>query len=102
MRPLIQPVLQPRDEGFAADDPYVRRYWTAAVGASTVADLLRLIQAARLGRTIRRPVSLSVLAILGLVEQVGGVVGVVDRVPPLTGELVRRLPPGLRRELAGG
>ncbi len=98
VRPVTVPVSGER--GYSLIDPYVRRYWTAALGPSAVADLLRLGAAAERRRQIRRPHQLSVLLTEGLVARHGPLVLVVDRVPALPAHLARRLPARLRRELS--
>lgn len=99
VRPSLTPQLLP-GRGVSPDAPYVRRYWTAAVGPTAVRDLLRLIQAAKDGDSMRRPVTLPLLAATGLVLEHDGAVFVRDRVPPVPGHLMNKLPPALRRELA--
>jgi hypothetical protein len=80
------------------DDPYIRRFWTAAIGAGAVADLLRLATAARRDRSLRRPHSLPALIRAGLVRIVDHRLEVRTRVPLLPPPLVRRLPPRVRRD----
>jgi hypothetical protein len=104
-RPLIRPVLVPGCAGHRPDDPAVRRFWTAAIGPSAVADLLRLIAAARVGAVIREPLRLALLAGEGLCRRGGRVVLVGDHVPFLGERQLRRIHPGLRgeyRSLASG
>lgn len=102
-RPWIHPVLIPvkPETGHRLVDPYVRRYWTAALGPSAISDLLRLGAAARTGKSLRRPLRLSVLLTEGLVAQQGVTVFVGDRIPSLPARHLQRLPPKLRRELDG-
>ncbi|MFV1963285.1 MAG: hypothetical protein ACC658_15815, partial [Acidimicrobiia bacterium] len=46
VRPVV-PVRLSKSEGrFRPSDPYVRRFWVAAIGPSAVAELLRLVRAA--------------------------------------------------------
>lgn len=99
-RPYVEAVLARWDAGLDPAGRYVRRYWTAAIGAPAVADLLRLIQAAKRGRPIRRPVHSAHLARVGLVIPVGSRLVVRSTVPPLPPDFIRALPPWLRRELA--
>lgn len=103
-RSWIKPVLIPIriDAGYHLVDPYVRRYWTAALGPSAIADLLRLGAAARAGSSIRRPLRLSALLSEGLVAQRGATVFVGDRVPAVPQHYLRRLPVKLREELDNG
>jgi hypothetical protein len=97
---MVRPGLWKSPGGYPPDHNYVRRYWTAAIGAGAVADLLRLMQAAKRGRSIRRPVSTPVLARSGLIVGRGARLYVRSTVPPLPKELLRRLPPSLRQEIA--
>jgi hypothetical protein len=98
-RRWIEPLLGV-DAGIGHDpaDPAVRRFWTAIVGPGAVADLLRLVAAARLGRLIRQPTHLGVLAAEGLVERRAGTVVAPPRIPHLTEAHIRRLTPSLRAE----
>jgi hypothetical protein len=99
LRRFVWPGLWPNDPGgYAPDHPYVRRYWTAVLGPGAVADLLRLITAARRGLPIRQPLHLAELARAGLVRFGDGRVWVRDMVPPLSAAHLRRLPPALRGE----
>lgn len=86
--------------GVAVDDPYVRRFWVAAVGAGAVADLLRLVGAGRRKQTVRRPLYLHVLAASGLALVMRSEIAVPDPLPVLPAAEVRRLPAALRREHA--
>lgn len=99
-RSLIRPRLAPPGEGFPPDHPYVRRFWTAAIGPGAVADLLRLTAAARQGGALRRPVHLASLAREGLVGFQRGDLWVRPVVPPLSTAQLRRLPSFLRAEHA--
>jgi hypothetical protein len=70
-RPLVAPLLWTRrleGPGYPPDHPYVRRYWTAVLGPGAVADLLRLMTAARRGCSLLEPLHLSTLARAGLVR----------------------------------
>jgi hypothetical protein len=98
-RPFVRPRLWDTGlGGLAMDHPYIRRFWTAAIGAGAVADLLRLATAARRDRSLRRPHSLPALIRAGLVRIVDGRIEVCGRVPLLPTHLVRRLPPRVRRD----
>jgi len=100
-RAFIHPRVWNADaHGFPADHPYVRRYWTAAIGAGAVADLLRLATAARRDRSLRQPRYLPPLIRAGLASVRNGEVHVRTRIPQLPPHLIRRLPPRLRREHA--
>lgn len=93
-------LLDDRSDGLAAVDPYVRRFWTAVIGPGAVADLLRLITAARVGRQIPRPRHLSDLIRCGLIAHHRKVIWVTESIPVVPDHLVRRMPPFLRREHA--
>jgi hypothetical protein len=100
-RPLVAPLLWTDHleiSGYRPDHPYVRRYWTAVLGPGAVADLLRLITAARRGRSLPEPLHLAELARAGLVRFEPGRVWVRETVPPLSPRHLRRLPPALRGE----
>jgi hypothetical protein len=100
-RPLVIPLLWTdhlEASGYPPDHPYVRRYWTAVLDPGAVVDLLRLITAARRGRSLREPLHLGELARAGLVRFEPGQVWVGETVPPLSACQVRRLPPVLRGE----
>jgi len=99
-RPMVRPRLWMAPGGYPADHEYVRRYWTAAVGAGAVADLLRLMQAAKRRRSIRRPVNTPTLARSGLIVGRDSQLYVRSTVPPLPPELMVRLNPSLRREVS--
>lgn len=98
-RHQISPRLLPAEPRLGLDPshPYVRTYWTAAVGPGAVADLLRLIAAARRKETIPHPLYLPVLCREGLVHHAGRSVWVRGLVPPLRRRRLSRLSPTLRR-----
>ncbi|MFQ5948534.1 MAG: hypothetical protein ACE5KX_06720 [Acidimicrobiia bacterium] len=80
------------------NDPYIRRFWTAVIGPGAVADLLRLVTAAKKRIQIRRPLYLGVLAREGLVRAENGRLWIRPTIPPLSVTHARRLPPLLRQE----
>ena len=82
--------------GFAPSHPYVRTYWTAAIGPGAVAELLRVIAAAHRKWSIPHPLFLPVLCREGLVHYASGTVWVRDMVPPLGVRQLSLLPPALR------
>ena len=84
--------------GHAPDDPSVRRFWTAVLGPSAVADLLRLTAAAVAGRRILEPIRLAHLAAEGLVIRSGSIVLVRPTIPHLSPNHLKRLRPELRVE----
>ena len=71
-------------------DPYVRKYWTAAIGPQAVADLMRLVRAAERGQRIRRPVRLAVIIETGLGFWVGGELFVSRHIPQPPDHLLPR------------
>lgn len=61
-RPLVTVRVVPGPaDGIDPSDPYVRRFWVAAIGPAAVTDLLRLCAAAHRGREIPQPLSLPML-----------------------------------------
>lgn len=100
-RPDITPARWPvgsSGAGFATDDPYVRRFWTAAIGQGAVADLMRLAVAAKRDRSLLLPESLGILLREDLARWVNGKLFVRVIIPPLAPAQERRLSPGLKRE----
>jgi hypothetical protein len=93
--------LQPLVGGVDPAHAYVRAYWTAVIGASAVADLLRLVAAARRSRTIPHPLFLHVLTAEALVHHHGGAIWVHGTVPPLGRRQIGRLSPALKRAHPG-
>lgn len=87
----VQPI--PGGSGFEPSDPYVRKFWVAALGPSAVAELLRLINAASKGEEVRLPRYLPHLLRAGLVELRDGSLAVVQRVPPVPREMRWRFSP---------
>lgn len=84
--------------GFPTQHPYVRRFWTAAIGPGAVADLMRLAIAAQRGRSLPLPPTVTLLSREGLVAWSGGRLLARLVVPPVPERHLRRMPPGLRRE----
>ena len=83
--------------GFAPDDPYVRRWWTCAIGPSAVADLLRLVRAGSDGPVeLPRPGALDRLVAAGLVLGFGTRIVVPLPIRPVLPPLDRRIPHRLR------
>jgi hypothetical protein len=93
-------LLEDRLDGVAAQDPYVRRFWTAVIGPGAVADLLRLITAGRTEKPILRPGHLSDLIRCGLIAHHRKAIWLTESIPVVPAHLVRRMPPFLRREHA--
>ncbi|HZD22606.1 MAG TPA: hypothetical protein VE569_04295, partial [Acidimicrobiia bacterium] len=86
--------------GVEPSDPYVRRFWVAALGPGAVAELLRLISAAGKGEEVRLPRHLPHLLRAGLVSIVEGTLAVASRVPRVPAEMRWRFPPDLAAEHA--
>ena len=92
--------LEPRPGGFAPSDPYVRRFWVAAIGSSAVAELLRLVRAAEKGEGVRLPRTLPILLRVGLVKAETSGLVVFDHIPVVPVEMRWRFPPSLGAEHA--
>ena len=86
------------DSRFAPSDPYVRRFWVAAIGPSAVAELLRLVQAGSKGEDVRLPRYLPTLIRCGLAKIESDAIVVGDRIPEVPAELRWRFPPSLAAE----
>jgi hypothetical protein len=84
--------------GFPSHHPYVRKFWTAAIGPGAVADLMRLAVAAQRGRSLPLPTSLSLLSREGLVSWSRGQLLTGTSVPPVPNRHIRNMTPALRRE----
>ena len=98
-RITVQPaVWSERPPGFPTQHPYVRRFWTAAIGSGAVADLMRLAVAAQRGRPLLLPTSTALLIQEGLVSWSRGRLLARVSVPPVPERHLRRMPPSLRRE----
>ena len=101
IRPSVSCVLGPAPSpALPPTDPYVRRYWVAAVGPTAVADLLRMHVAARQARALKRPIGLHMLLEAGLVHALDGRIVVPEKVRLLGRRQIIRLNPRLRREHA--
>jgi hypothetical protein len=97
-RPLLAVRTEEQPSGFSPEDPYVRRYWVAAIGAGAVADLLRLIRAGRDADCVPLPRWLPVLMSADLVRVDEGNLVVPDRLPEVPARYRRRFSPGLREQ----
>ncbi len=95
---MIPVRLEPRPGDFAPSDPYVRRFWVAAIGSSAVAELLRLVRAAEKGEGVRLPRTLPTLLRAGLVKAETAGLVVFDHVPMVPSELRWRVPAVLAAE----
>lgn len=98
VRPTVPVVPSSGDGEFDPSDPYVRRFWVAALGPGAVAELLRLVRAARRGEDVRLPRHLPLLLRVGLVWTDQGTLVVVDRLPVVPSELRWRFPPVVAAE----
>ncbi len=71
VRPFVRPHLYPQpdraDTWWHVTSPLVRTHWTAVIGPTAVADLLRLVAAAQRGIAIRAPHGLRALVTEGIV-----------------------------------
>jgi hypothetical protein len=85
--------LIPCDNGIEPSDAYVRRFWVAALGPGAVAELLRLVSAARKGEEVRLPRHLPQLLRAGLVSVVDGTLAVVERLPEVPSDMRWRFTP---------
>lgn len=100
VRPTVPVRLLPSESGLDASDPYVRRFWVAALGPGAVAELLRLVSAAGKGEEVRLPRHLPQLLRTGLVTVVDGTLAVPERIPPVPPEMRWRFPPDLAAQHA--
>lgn len=98
MRPTVPVRIISSGTGFAPNDPYIRRFWVAAIGPGAVAELLRLVQAGLKGEDVRLPRSLPTLTKAGLTRIEPGAIAVVDKIPVVPQELRWRFPPSLAAE----
>ena len=96
-RPLYLVTVRKTRHGFVPTHLYVRRFWSAVLGAGAVADLMRIVQAGLRGNSLRRPVHLPLLLSAGLVRVDGNMITVRDRVPRLHPGAVALLGPTLRQ-----
>ncbi len=97
-RPVVPVELSSGEEGFKPSDPYVRRFWVAAIGPGAVTELLRLVRAAGKGEEVRLPRHLPTLIKAGLVTISDGALVVHGCLPVVPHELRWRFPPNLAQE----
>ena len=100
VRPVVPVTLEARADGRHFSDPYVRRFWVAAIGSDAVVELLRMVRAAEKGEGVRLPRHLPTLLRAGLVKATTGSLVVSKRVPEVPRELRWRFPPSLANEHA--
>lgn len=100
IRPTVPVRLIETESGLEVSDPYIRRFWVAALGPGAVAELLRLISAAGKGEEVRLPRHLPQLLRAGLVRIVDGNLAVEQRVPIVPAEMRWRFPPDVAAQHA--
>lgn len=100
IRPTVPVRLIPSDDGVEASDPYVRKFWVAALGPGAVAELLRLVSAAGKGEEVRLPRHLPQLLRTGLVSVVEGCLAVPERIPRVPAEMRWRFTPDIAADHA--
>ncbi|MFP3881985.1 MAG: hypothetical protein ACLFWH_06660 [Actinomycetota bacterium] len=100
IRPTVPVRLIPSDDGVEASDPYVRKFWVAALGPGAVAELLRLVSAAGKGEEVRLPRHLPQLLRVGLVSVVESCLAVPERIPRVPAEMRWRFTPDIAADHA--
>ena len=98
-RTRISPRLWPAPliESVDPTHPYVRAYWSAIVGTSAVADLMRMIVAASRTASLPHPLFVPVLTREGLVHHSREHMFVHATIPPLGPRQLAQLSPRLKR-----
>lgn len=94
-RPVVPVRLEQGTGQHSPTDPYVRRFWVAAIGSEAIAELLRLVRAAEKGEGVRLPRSLPTLLRFHLARAESSGLIVFNRVPAVPRELRWRFPPSL-------
>lgn len=100
IRPTVPVRLIESSHGIEPSDPYVRKFWVAALGPGAVAELLRLISAAGKGDEVRLPRYLPHLLRARLVTIVDGTLAVSALVPRVPPQMRWRFPPDLAAQHA--
>lgn len=90
--------LEDRPGELHASDPYVRRFWVAAIGPDAVAELLRIIRAGEKGESVRLPRNLPALLRTGLLKASSEGLIASSRLPIVPRELRWRFTPALNSE----
>jgi hypothetical protein len=98
IRPVVPVQLEARPGELDASDPYVRRFWVAAIGPDAVAELLRIVRAAEKGEAVRLPRNLPALLRTGLVRASSEGLIVSNRLPVVPREMRWRFTPALMSE----
>jgi hypothetical protein len=99
IRPTVPARLAEAETGLVdVGDPYVRRFWVAAIGPSAVAEVMRVTRAAEKGEDVRLPRHLPMFLRLGFVRVSDGCLIVPSKLPVVPPELRWRFPPGLAAE----
>ena len=97
-RPIVPVRLEDGGGVISATDPYVRRFWVAAIGSEPVAEMLRLVRAAEKGEGVRLPRHLPVLLRSRLVRAESRGLVAYRSVPTVPRQLRWRFPPTLAAE----
>jgi hypothetical protein len=100
VRPTVPVKLLPATRGIEPSDPYVRKFWVAALGPGAVAELLRLVSAAGKGEEVRLPRHLPQLLRVNLIRVVDGMLAVPELLPPVPAEMRWRFPPDIAAQHA--
>ena len=98
VRPTLPVGLTPCEHGFEASDPYVRKFWVAALGPGAVAELLRMARAAQCDEEVRLPRHLPQLLKAGLVSIVDGRLSILERIPTVPPNMRWRFSPEISAE----
>lgn len=97
-RPVVPVRLERWPGAVPASDPYVRRFWVAAIGPDAVAELLRIVRAAEKGEAVRLPRNLPGLLRCGLLKATSEGLAVSAWIPLVPRELRWRFSPSLASE----
>ena len=98
MRPTVSVRVADWPGDVSIYDPYVRRFWVAAIGAGAVAELLRLARCAERGEPVRLPRNLPILLRTGLARATSAGLLVSLMVPAVPREMRWRFPPSLHAD----